>query len=115
MTLSRKIATLILEKNISIDEVVKMLDMYNLLGLLPSIKDNVTEISTHTKSSNTLAIEAPFPLSDEIIAHIKKVTKSGDIEHEVTINKHILAGFKARYKGTLYDGSAERIIRQLTK
>ncbi|MBP6948491.1 MAG: F0F1 ATP synthase subunit delta [Candidatus Pacebacteria bacterium] len=115
MTLSRKIATLLLEKNVSVDDVVKTLTTYNLLGLIPAIKESVIEMSAHTKSENTLAIESPFPLSDEIIAHIKKITKSNDVTHEITINKHILAGFKARYKGILYDGSAERIIRQLIK
>jgi F0F1-type ATP synthase delta subunit len=66
------------------------------------------------KGNTVVKIESPFPLADEAIIHIKKVIGNGDAPHEVTINTNLLAGFKARCKGILYDGSAERIIRQLT-
>ena len=46
---------------------------------------------------------------------VKNIIGNTSSPHEVTINKNILAGFKARYKGKLYDGSAERIMRQLIK
>ena len=115
MTLTRKLAKLIIEKNMSVEDVVIKLTKYNLLGLLPAIKANVEEIASHTKRGDTLAIESPFPLSDDAIASIKGMTGNDTIPHEITINKNLLAGFKARFKGILYDGSAERIIRQLTK
>jgi F0F1-type ATP synthase delta subunit len=115
MTLSRKLAKLIVEQGVSVEDVVTTLTTYNLLGLLPAVLDRVVEISSHKKANGVIAIEAPFTLSDEAIAHIKKITGNSDVEHEVTINKNILAGFKARFRGTLYDGSAERIIKQLTK
>lgn len=115
MTLSRNLAQLIVEKNISVEDVATTLAKYNLLGLLPAIKDNVIEMASHKKSGNTLAIETPFPLSEDAIARIKDITGNSKVAHEVTINKNLLAGFKARFKGKLYDGSAERIIRQLIK
>lgn len=115
MTLSRKLAKLIIEKGVSVEDVVVTLTTYNLLGLLPAILDRVVEMSSYKKSDGIIAIESPFALSDETIAHIKQITGNPQVNHEVTINKKILAGFKARFKGTLYDGSAERIIRQLTK
>lgn len=114
MTLSRKLAILIIEKNISVEDVVASLRKYNLVGLLPAIQEGVKEIFAHKKTSDTLSIEAPFPLSEEAVLHIKSITKLENISHEVSVNKNILAGFKARFKGKLYDGSAERIIKQLT-
>ncbi len=115
MTLSRKLATLIIEKNIAVEDISATLAKYNLLGLLPAILANVEEIGTHAKKGDTLAIESPFPLTEDAISHIKSMTGQGKVPHEVTINKNLLAGFKARFRGKLYDGSAERIIRQLTK
>lgn len=115
MTLSRKLATLIIEKNVTVEDVSVILTKYNLLGLLPSILVNVEEIASHTKKGDTLAIESPFPLADEAVARIKDMTGNKESSHEITINKNLLAGFRARFKGKLYDGSAERIIRQLTK
>ena len=115
MTLSRKIAQLIVTKNLSIDEVKNVLTKYKLLGLLPAIKERVGEYANSEKSSNTLSVESPFPLTDDTLKHIKGLVGEGDVPSEVIINKNILAGFKARYKGKLYDGSAERIIRQFIK
>ena len=115
MILSRKLASLIVEKGVSVEDVVKTLTTYNLLGLLPAVLDGVEEISSHKKLDGVIAIESPFDLSNETIDHIKKITGNSKVKHDLTINKKILAGFKARFNGTLYDGSAERIIRQLTK
>lgn len=113
MTLSRKLAKLILEKSVSVEDVVVTLTTYNLLGLLPAILDRVVEISSYKKADGIITIESPFMLSDEAVSHIKKITGNNNVNHEVTINKKILAGFKARFKGILYDGSAGRIVKQL--
>lgn len=115
MTLSRKLATLIVEKNISVEDVTNILLKYNLVGLLPAVQERVIEIASHKKSGDTLTIESPFPLSEDVVMHIKSMTGQDKVPHEVSINKNLLAGFKARFKGKLYDGSAERILRQLTK
>lgn len=114
MTLSRKLATLLIEKNLSVDEMVKALQTYNLMGLLPSILSSAKQMASVTQGSTVVKIESPFPLSVEAITHIKKVVGSEESPHQVTITTSLLAGFKARFKGILYDGSAERIIRQLT-
>ena len=60
-------------------------------------------------------IESPFPLNDQSLSSIKKLVNGEDAEHLVTINGELLAGFKAKYKDLLYDGSAERIIKRFTK
>ena len=115
MILSRKLAKLIVERNVPVDDIVTTLRTYNLLGLLPAIRDGVVELATHKGARNKLLIESPFVLSDDAIAHIKHLIGNDTVRHEVTINKNILAGFKARFKGTLYDGSAERIMKQFIK
>lgn len=102
------------EKNVSVDDIVTTLTRYNLLGLLPAITTKVIQMSSQKNKNEIISIESPFMLSEDAIIHIKKIIGS-DISHEITINKNILAGFKARHKGKLYDGSAERIIRQFTK
>ena len=115
MTLSHKIAKLIVEKNIRTEDVVESLRTYNLLSLLPSITDQVKRMSKDETLRDTVQIESPFELSDEAISHIKRIVENDLAPHQVTINKNILAGFKARFKEKLYDGSAERIIKQITK
>lgn len=115
MILSRKLAELMIEKNLSVDEVTETLRSYNLLGLLPSIEKAVRQISVRKSIGDTLMIESPFEVSDDAVQHIKQIVGRPSVPYEITINKSILAGFKARISGTLYDGSAERIIKQFIK
>ena len=114
MTLSRKLAQLIVEKNVSVDAVAETLRTYKLLSLLPSVARAVSQLSQDESARDTIRIETPFPMSSETIAHIKRIVGNDIASHSITINTNLLAGFKARFKGKLYDGSAERIAKQLT-
>lgn len=114
MTLSRKLAQLIVEKNISADAVVETLREYKLLSLLPSVAKAVSQLGQDESARDTVHIESPFPVSSLGVAHIKRLIGNDLAPHRVTINTKLLAGFKARFKGKLYDGSAERIVKQLT-
>lgn len=111
MTLSRKLANLIVNKHVPVDVVVEMLREYKMLGLLLSIKRSIEEMAAGESIRDSVMIESPFPLSVEAIETIKKIAGGVNAQHDVTINKELLAGFKARYKEILYDGSAERIIK----
>ncbi len=114
MTLSRIIAQLIVHKNLKISAVEDSLRAYNLLSLLPSIKDAVIKLTQDQGKENTIRIESPFQVGESALHRIKAIVGNDTAPTDVVINKEILAGFKARYKGKLYDGSAERIIKQLT-
>ena len=113
MTLSRKIAHTIVKHNTSIDVVERVLRSYSLLSLLPAIHKQVLHMATSQSKETTIMIESPFTLESDTVEHIKKIIGGSGINHETHINKNLLAGFKARYKGKMYDGSAERIIKQL--
>lgn len=115
MTLSRKIAFLIVKKNVSVDDVEKILRTYTLLSLLPSIRNAVIKLTKDEGRENTVHIESPFELNEEAVAKIKRIVGNDLAPHEIAINKNILAGFKARFKGKMYDGSAERILRHIIK
>lgn len=115
MILSRKLANLLIEKKVSVDDITVLLAKYKLLALFPAIKSFVVETSLRNSVSDTLLIESPFALSEDTVTHIKKITGNEKSPHVVTLNKKILAGFKARYKGKLYDGSAERIMKEFIK
>ncbi|HCC05849.1 TPA: hypothetical protein DEP94_00570 [Candidatus Nomurabacteria bacterium] len=114
MTLSYKIAKLIVEKDANIDDVVVLLRKYKLLSLITSIKDQVKRLGKDVNQRDTLQIESPFEMSNEAIASIKRIVGNDLAPHTLSINKNLLAGFKARFKEKLYDASAERVIRQLT-
>jgi F0F1-type ATP synthase delta subunit len=114
MPLSRKLAIYILQGKASVNDVVELLTKYDLLTLLPSIKQSLIQMSSSVHKDSTIMIETPFNLSDKSITTIKGIIGNTDAPHNIIINKNILAGFKAKFKGMMYDGSAERIIRQIT-
>jgi F0F1-type ATP synthase delta subunit len=113
MSLSRKIAILIVTERTTLHDVIASLTKYKMLSLLPSIKQALVQVSSQAGTRDVIEIESPFPLSDDAIMKVKHIVGNDAVEHEVTINPKLLAGFKARYKGMLYDGSADRIIKQL--
>lgn len=115
MSLSRTLAIQILSKKVTVSTVIELLTKYKMLPLLPSVKQAVVQISSQPNTRDSIMIETPFPLTDASIQRIKRIVGNDIVEHHVVINKNVLAGFKARFKGILYDGSAERIIKQFTE
>lgn len=114
MNISRALADKILKETLSVEELVTMLKKYNLLGMLPAILRTVKIAHAAQIKKDTLVIETPFPLSDSSIRKIITNIDQKSNQHTVIINKNLLAGFRARFREKVYDGSAERIIKQLT-
>lgn len=112
-TLSKKIATLLLEEKTTIVSVEKLLTRYHLKALLPSILASLHSLKRRSSSYNTIVIESPFPVADASVARIKRIVGNDMAPHTVTINKDVLAGFTATFRGVRYDGSAKRSIKQL--
>ena len=115
MSLSFLIAKQIVNEKATVEQVIFLLKKYKMLALLPSIKHSVVKLYNEQNKKESIIIETPFELSDSAVTTIKRIVGNDTAHHEVVLNKHILAGFKARFKGVLYDGSAERIIKQLLK
>lgn len=113
MSLSRILATLIISERTTVPRVTELLAKYKMLSLLPSIKQAIIQVSLVSNKKDTIMIESPFPLSDDAIQKVRYIVGDASAPHEVIINKQLLAGFKARYKGIAYDGSAERIVKEL--
>ena len=113
VTLSRRLAYEIVNKGVSVNDVTEVLKTYKLLSLLPSILKAVSQLHSVNVLQETILIESPFTLSPKALARIKRIVGNDIADHELTISKKLLSGFRARFRGKLYDVSAERIIRQL--
>jgi F0F1-type ATP synthase delta subunit len=112
MTLSRNIASLLLHKNLNIEDTTEILRRYNLLALLPRVREALEQMKKVQGEENSISIETPFALAEDALKSIQRMVGTA-APVNVAINKNLFAGFKARYKGKLYDGSAERIIKEL--
>ena len=113
MSLSHSLAVLLIQGKTTTDNVVAVLTKYRMLSLLPEVLKAVKKLESGAKTHDSIMVESPFPLSGDVLSRIQRIV-GNDLAHtEVSIKKSILSGFKARYKGKLYDGSGERIIKQL--
>lgn len=115
MTLSRSIAEHLEKSNATLDDLEAVLSKYQLQSLLPQILQHLLRKQKMREQKNIVEIESPFTLSEESIQTIKKIVNAEDKEHTVKINQELLAGFKAKHRDTMYDGSAKRIIDQFAK
>ena len=113
MSLSRTIAHVVAKNNLQGEDVIVILEKYKLLSLLPSIVQILKKIEQGNKAKDTIVIETPFPLDAKALESVQKITGTSSSPHEEVINKNLLAGFKAKWRGRLYDASAERMIKQL--
>ena len=114
MSLSRSLAGQIIKDESSLPKIIELLTKYKMLPLLPSVKQAYIQMSAVSNSNDVIMIESPFVVTDDSVKRIKRIVGNDMAEHRVAINKDLLAGFRARFKGVLYDGSAERIIKQFT-
>lgn len=65
---------------------------------------------------DTLVIQSPFDLEAVQIDQItSKITGKVDARITTLVNKSLLAGFRATYRGKIYDGSARQYITKLGK
>lgn len=113
MKLSHTIADMLLEGKVTAKQCIAVLEKHNQLFLLPTIVKLLTHNAKTNALYDTVCIETPFPVSQAGVATIKRVVGNDLAPHESVINKELLAGFRARYKGKLYDASALRIVEQL--
>lgn len=112
MSLSQKIATSVYTHKINAEELSSVLKKYKMSALLPEIKKILNVLERKDREGREMKIETPFPLGDEALLHLKKKVAGEDVHHRIVINKNLLAGWKATHNNTLYDASAERIIKQ---
>lgn len=115
MVLSHKLAKLLIENKITVKSCISFLEENKLTSLFPTILRLVKNMSYKKNNYETLIIESPFNLSDSSIKKIKRIVGNDLAIHKEEINPKLLAGFRARFRGTLYDASAKRIVDQLNK
>ena len=114
---AKALSILLIKERVSVDELFAFLTAQNLTYLLPEILAELKKVKEANEKEEELAIETPFPLDEEALRAITAlvIDKGEAPRTRVTENKELLFGFRAQHKGMLYDASAQRIIRELTK
>lgn len=89
---------------------------YNLNDLVPSVLSNLEGSAGASDEFETLKIRVPRALSEEGEAWIRKIVGAKkDVKVGVKIDRSVLGGFVANYRGFEYEGSFERAVNNLEK
>ncbi len=81
---------------------------------LPGALECLSVLLKRDQDYSTLVIQSPFLLEESQADQISKnLTGEPKTRRTLQINQDLLAGFKATYKGKVYDGSARQYITKL--
>lgn len=90
------------------------LEKNHLTSLLPNILTNLDrELDSHEKK-RTVKIEVSHETSATLIKEIENFIKK-DPSHKsnVKVESELIGGFKAEYKGRVFDGSVSNYLKEL--
>ena len=107
-----------LEDGVSPDKLSKDFQKYlnqnHLLGLLPKILENLDrELRLH-ENETSARIKVSHDVGASSVKLIEKLlNKSPEDKTKVVVDESLIGGFRAEYRGRVYDGSIKNYLREL--
>lgn len=90
------------------------LDKNNLQTLLPNIVKNLEREVIVLHKKNTALIKVSHEVKDATLKLIEKfIDKAKSDPVKVEIDESLIGGFKANYKGKVFDGSVKNYLKEL--
>jgi F0F1-type ATP synthase delta subunit len=91
-------------------------ERYNLWDLVPSVLSALANSSDSSEAFETIMVRVPKTLSEENEGKIREIVgASKDARLKVEIDRKVLGGFVANYRGFEHEGSFERVVNRLAK
>ncbi len=109
-----------LEAGKSPEDLANGLETYlqknHLEGLRPKILENLAlELRDHERKSS-VSLKISHEIKKEAIKKIETLVKKDEKDKTlVSIDPELIGGFRAIYKGVLYDGSVKNYLKELRK
>lgn len=85
----------------------------NLTAQLPSIVFHLEKIIELEKEKKGIQIETAHEISHETTKHIKTFLNAEDLPEVIKIKKDLIAGFRAKWNGKIYDASIKNSLKKL--
>lgn len=85
----------------------------NLQAQLPSILFHLEKINLLDQEKKGIQIETAHPISDKTVKEIKSFLKVDNLSEVKKVKKELIAGFKAKWNGVVYDASIETGLKKL--
>lgn len=92
----------------------KYLSENHLLGLVPNIIANLEREQMKVEKGKTADIRTSHELAGSIVKDIeKRIRKESGDATKVTVDPELIGGFKAVYKGKVFDASVRNYLKEL--
>lgn len=102
------------EVNILVKNFEKFLETNHLRALIPNIQKNIDTELQNLLRENSLEIKTSHDISKKTVEMIEKfVGKDGGAPTILEKDEGLLGGFRAKYKGRVYDGSVKNYLKEL--
>lgn len=85
----------------------------NLTAQLPSILFHLEKIIELEKEKKGIQIETAHEIKSDTVKHIKTFLKAEDLPEVIKIKKELIAGFRAKWNGKIYDASIKNSLKKL--
>ncbi|MFZ2072281.1 MAG: F0F1 ATP synthase subunit delta [Minisyncoccia bacterium] len=85
----------------------------NLKAQLPSVLYHLEKILEQNREKNGIQIETAHEIKSDTIKHIKTFLKAEKLPEVVKIKKELIAGFRAKWGGIIYDTSIMTGLKKL--
>lgn len=85
----------------------------NLKAQLPSVLYHLEKIIELDREKKGIQIETAHEIKQDTIKHIKTFLKAEDLPEVIKIKKELIGGFRAKWKGTIYDSSILTGLKKL--
>jgi F0F1-type ATP synthase delta subunit len=85
----------------------------NLTAQLPSILYHLEKITELDREKKGIQIETAHEISHETTKHIKTFLNAEDLPEVIKIKKELIAGFRAKWNGKIYDASIKNSLKKL--
>ncbi len=118
---SKKLASALiasLEDGVEVKTLVKnfesFVDQNRLRALMPNVVKNLERMSQELENKNTALIRVSHEIKDTTIKLIEKyIEKEKSDPAKIEIDSSLIGGFKANYKGRVFDGSVKNYLKEL--
>ncbi len=98
----------------SLDEkFFEFLEKRNLKGQMNSVLYHMERIAEQDKEKKGIVIETAHEIKHEIAKQIKSFLKADHLTESLKIKKELVAGFRAKFGGRIYDSSIMTGLKKL--
>ncbi|PIR87637.1 MAG: hypothetical protein COU10_03655 [Candidatus Harrisonbacteria bacterium CG10_big_fil_rev_8_21_14_0_10_45_28] len=98
-----------------LDRFFSFVENYNLQGLLPNVLSELERVKKEDYKESALQVQSAHVLSSHDEKNIRGITGAQDAPLDFRLEKELLGGFRAKYKGVEYEGSFSRTVNKLEK